>query len=82
MHRDQRKKEWGWVWREVSSVPFEAQGKGETLRNPSSLRAGRLNMDDGSRSSYRLSIVFLITELAFERCWRKLKDSKGLGGAD
>jgi hypothetical protein len=37
-------------------------------------------MGNGSRISYRLSIVFLITELVFERGWRKLKDSKSLGG--
>jgi hypothetical protein len=30
--------------------------------------------------SYRLSIVFWITELAFEWEWRKLKDLKGLRG--
>ncbi len=34
---------------------------------------------NGSRSSNRLSIVFWITELAFERGWRKLKDFKELG---
>jgi len=37
-------------------------------------------MGYGSRSSYRLSIVFLITDLVFEWHWRKLKDFKGLGG--
>ena len=30
--------------------------------------------------SYRLSIVFWITDLAFERGSRKWKDLKGLGG--
>jgi hypothetical protein len=37
-------------------------------------------MGNGSRSSYRLSIVFLITELVFERGKQKWKDFKGLGG--
>jgi hypothetical protein len=49
---------------------------------PSGLRVNResgVNIGNGSRSSYRLSTVFLITELVFERDWRKLKDFKGLG---
>jgi hypothetical protein len=40
----------------------------------------RRNMKDVSMNSYRLSIVLLITELAFERGRRKLKEFKGLGG--
>ena len=35
-------------------------------------------MENDSRSSYRLSIVFLITELVFERDRRKLMEFKGL----
>jgi len=42
-----------------------------------SARLGR-NMENDSRSSYRLSIVFLITELVFERDRRKLMEFKGL----
>jgi hypothetical protein len=38
------------------------------------------NIGNGSRSSYRLSIVFLITEWLFERGKQKLKDFKKLVG--
>jgi hypothetical protein len=36
-------------------------------------------MGDGSRSSYRLPIVFRVTELVFERGKQKLKDFNTLG---
>jgi hypothetical protein len=53
----------------------EEEGMGMDLA-----RRGKRNTRNSSRNSYRLSIVFLITELVFERARRKLKDSKELGG--
>src|SRR5271156_570279 len=60
-----------------SAQRSEEEGMGTDLAG----RVGReRNIGNSSRSSYRLSIVFLITELVFERGWRKLTDFKELGG--
>jgi hypothetical protein len=55
----------------------EEEGTGSDLEGKA--ERGR-NIVDGSRGSYRLSIVFLITEMLFEPRSRKLKDFKELGG--
>jgi hypothetical protein len=57
------------------------EGRGRELKaQRAEFRAGEVNIGNGSRDSYRLSIVFQITQSLFEWRWRKLRDFKELDG--